>query len=41
MLYPDKKSLGTLVGYKEAAIIAVTDVNWSERLKKSLNSGGE
>lgn len=37
----DKKSLGTLIGYKEAAIIAITDVSWSERLKKSLNSGGE
>ena len=35
----DKQALGKPIGFQKAAVIAVTDFNWTKTLKESLNLG--
>ncbi|MDD2430302.1 MAG: ribosomal L7Ae/L30e/S12e/Gadd45 family protein [Firmicutes bacterium] len=41
MSFPSKESLGALIGFKEAAVIVLTNEDFVESVKKLINSGGE
>ncbi len=37
----DKKSLGQLIGFREIAVLVVTEANFARIISESLKSGGE